>query len=96
MFTYILLIFGVAQDPCFQDKVSLEGRSNIVNLVTDSTPLANRTAEWTDFSPCATRSVATSSSLEDIPHRYPGWSYHEDCRPLCAFLPGGRLSLPSL
>lgn len=43
MFTYILLTFGVAQDPCFQDKVSLKETPNISNLRTNLTPWANRT-----------------------------------------------------
>lgn len=100
MFTYIVLMFGVTQDPCFQHEVSLKKRSNNVFIKSD---FIHKSISWNDvktemlyFSPCAILSEATSSSWEDIPHRYPGGSCHEDCHLLCALLPEGRRSLPNL
>lgn len=102
MFTYILLVFRVTQDPCFQDKVSLKTRWNIIFFQNwlffykKSTSQHGGWTDWVDSSPCANLSAATSSPWEDILHRYPEWSNHEDCHLLFAFLPEGRQSLPNL
>ena len=100
MFTYIVLMFGVTQDPCFQHEVSLKKRSNNVFIKSDFIHKINLLddvkTEILYFSPCANLSEATSSSWEDILHRYPGGSGHEDCHLLCALLPEGHQSLPNL
>lgn len=93
-FTDIVLTLGVAQDPSFQDKVSLKKGKQCPELMSQR----NGVGEWEGggFWPCAILSVATSSSWGGIPHRVQEHSCPEDSPLRPGPLPAGRRSLPSL